>query len=408
MKLFRAMLVWLTVAMLALPAGIAAAQEEIQVPTVTNFTQFDIPDNEAMAFLKEMGVGWNLGNTFDAHVDGASWFRGSELDLETAWVGVKTSSELIAALREAGFSTIRVPVSWHEHVSGEDFAISEAWLGRVQEVVDYAIGEGMHVILNTHHDVYPEYYYPNSENYEQSEKYITSIWTQLAARFADYDEHLIFESMNEPRLKDTGNEWYYNPTNPDCKDSAECINQLNQAFVNTVRAAGGNNASRYLMVPGYCAAPENAVNGVFRLPEDTADNRIIVSVHAYTPYAFALQDGGDSKFVIGVNNQTSQINTFMTSLYNTYISKGVPVVIGEYGARDKNGNLQERVNFAAYYAAAASARNIPCCWWDNGAFSGNGEIFGLIDRKTCGWRYPEVVEAIMRHGGYDKIPAKAE
>lgn len=383
----------------------ACAEEGILIPEITGFKQFEIPDNAAMDFLKEMGVGWNLGNTFDAHVDGASWFRGTELDLETAWVGVKTSENLIVALHDAGFSTIRVPVSWHEHVDA-DFTISEAWLSRVQEVVDYAIGQGMHVILNTHHDVYPEYYYPSNEHYENSEKYITAIWTQLAARFQDYDEHLIFESMNEPRLKDTSNEWYYNPTSIECQESAECINKLNQAFVNTVRASGGNNADRYLMVPGYCAAPENAVNGVFALPQDTADNRIIVSVHAYTPYAFALQDGGDKTFTIGATSQANQINLFMTSLYNTYISQGVPVVIGEFGARDKGGNLQERVNFAAYYTAAASARNIPCCWWDNGAFSGNGEIFGIINRTTCEWTYPEIAQAIVQNGGYDHIPAK--
>ena len=383
----------------------ACATEGIEIPEITGFTQFEIPDNEAMAFLKELGVGWNLGNTFDSFVDGASWFRGSELDIESVWGNPKTSEALMMTLHEAGFSTVRVPVSWHEHVD-ENFTISEAWLGRVQEVVDYAINQGMHVILNTHHDVYPEYYYPSNEHYENAEKYISAIWTQLAERFQGYDDHLIFEAMNEPRLKDTSNEWYYNPTSIECQESAECINRLNQVFVDTVRASGGNNADRYLMVPGYDAAPENTVNGVFRLPEDTADNRIIVSAHAYTPYAFALQDGGDTTFAIGTNNQTGQINTFMTSLYNTYIAQGIPVVIGEFGARDKGGNLQERVNFAAFYVTAASARNLPCLWWDNGAFSGNGELFGLINRTTCEWTYPEIAQAIVRNSGYDNIPAK--
>ena len=398
---------WLCAIVMLLSVCLTACAEEITIPEIDNFTQFDIPDNEAMAFLKSMGVGWNLGNTFDSFVDGANWFHGTDLDIETVWGNPKTSEALIVALHDAGFGTIRIPTSWHEHVD-QDFTIGEAWLGRVQEVVDYAIGQGMHVILNTHHDVYPEFYYPTSENMETSEKYIAAIWTQLAARFADYDDHLIFESMNEPRMKDTGNEWYFNPTSIECQDAAACINRLNQVFVDTVRASGGNNADRYLMVPGYDAAPENALNEFFALPTDTADNRIIVSVHAYTPYAFALQDGGDKTFTLGSNNQTSEINRFITSLYNTYISQGIPVVIGEFGARDKGGNLQERVNFAAFYSAAASARNIPCCWWDNGAFSGNGELFGLINRRTCEWTYPQIPEAITRYGGYDKIPAKAE
>ena len=400
---------WMALALIvvmAFAACQAAWAEEIQLPEITGFTQFDIPDNEAMEFLKKMGVGWNLGNTFDAFVDGAPWYRGTELDLETAWVGVKTSEELITAVHEMGFSTIRIPVSWHEHVSKEDFAISEAWLGRVQEVVDYAYNQGMYVILNTHHDVYPEFYYPSEQYAAQSEKYIKSIWTQLAERFQDYDEHLIFESMNEPRLKETSYEWYFNATEPQCVESAECINKLNQVFVDTVRASGGQNETRYLMVPGYDASPENAVNDFFTLPEDTADNRIIVSAHAYTPYTFALQIGGTPTFTLGSNNQTGEINRFITSLYNTYISQGIPVVIGEFGALDQKGNLQDRVNFAAFYTTAASARNIPCCWWDNHAFSGNGELFGLIDRKTCEWRYPEIAQAITQNAGYDNIPAK--
>lgn len=405
MKKWCVALVGLMVLMLAF-SQVSLAKEEIRVPEITGVYQFEIPDNEAMAFLRNMGVGWNLGNTFDAHVDGASWFRGTELDLETAWVGVKTTEELIATIHAAGYNTIRIPVSWHEHVSGEDFMISEAWLSRVQEVVDYAIGQGMYVILNTHHDVYAEYYYPDSAHYESSERYITCIWSQLAARFADYDEHLIFESMNEPRLKDTSHEWTFNATDLECQDAADCINRLNQAFVDTVRAAGGQNATRYLMVPGYAAAPENALNGYFVLPQDSADNRIIVSVHAYTPYSFALQDGGVKTFTEVASNQTAEIARFMNSLYNTYISKGIPVVIGEFGARDKGGNLQDRVYFAAHYTALASARNIPCCWWDNGAFSGNGELFGLIRRNTCVWENAEIVEAMMRYAGYDNIPAQ--
>ena len=399
---WTALWVWLIVLALAISA--TAVADDIEVPTVMAIAPCEIPDNEAMAFLKQMGVGWNLGNTFDAFVDGASWFRGSDTDIETAWVGVKTSEALIAAIHDAGFNTVRIPVSWHEHVS-DDFTINEPWLSRVQEVVDYAINQGMFVILNTHHDVYAEYYYPNSANAQTSEKYITTIWSQLAERFKDYDEHLIFESLNEPRLKDTNYEWYFNATSQECLEAADCINRLNQAFVNTVRPAGGQNATRYLMVPAYCAAPENAVSEYFTLPQDTAENKIIVSVHAYTPYAFALQDGGVSSFETTNFNQTGDINRFMISLYNTYISQGIPVVIGEFGARDKGGNLQDRVNYAAYYAEAASARNIPCCWWDNGAFSGSGEIFGLIDRKTATWKYPEVAEAMTRHGGYDKVVA---
>ncbi len=381
----------------------AAAEGGIKVPEIGYITQYEIPDNEAMAFLKKMGVGWNLGNTFDAYDDG---FMGDGLDMEKRWVGVKTTKEMIAKVHEGGYTTLRLPVSWHNHVSGEDFRTDPAWLDRVQEVADYALEEGMYVILNTHHDVGSAYYYPNSENAEVSDRYIRSIWQQVAERFKDYDEHLIMESMNEPRLKDTEDEWVFNADKDTCIEAAACINRMNQLFVDTVRASGGNNANRYMMVPGYAASVDGALNRHFKLPRDQADNRIIVSVHAYTPYPFALQDGGTDTFALTDIGQTSEINRFMISLYKTYIARGIPVVIGEFGARAKGDNLQSRVNFAAYYTANASARNIPCVWWDNNAFKGGGELFGLLNRRKCEWAHPDIVEAMVKYGGYDKIPAK--
>ena len=133
-------------------------------------------------------------------------------------------------------------------------------------------------------------------------------------------------------------------------------------------------------------------------------HRIIVSVHAYTPYSFALDAKGDDAFSLRSSRQTGDIRAFMTGLYKKYVSRGVPVVIGEFGARDKNANTQSRTDFAAYYVASASARNIPCCWWDNNVFSGSGERFGLLRRAKCDWIYPAIVEAIVRYGGYDNIP----
>ena len=382
--------------------GCAQAEGGVKVPEMNYITRYDIPENEAMAFMKKLGVGWNLGNTFDATHDS---FAGDEMAIESLWVGVKTTREMIAAVRAAGFGTIRIPVSWHNHVDSA-FRISERWLGRVQEVVDWALEEGLYVILNTHHDVGKAYYYPNAENAETSQRYIRTIWQQLAARFADYDEHLIFESMNEPRLKDTEDEWVFSAGKAVCADAAQQINLLNQLFVDTVRASGGHNAQRYLMVPGYAASADGALNEHFRLPKDEADNRVIVSVHAYTPYPFALQDGGTDVFKLTDIGQISEINRFMNSLYKTYVANGIPVVIGEFGARDKGGNLLSRVTFAAYYAAAASARNMPCVWWDNNGHVGNGELFGLLDRKNCEWAHPLIVEALVQYGGYDKIQEK--
>ena len=376
----------------------AFAENGITVPKV-EMKAFEIPDNDAMAYMRKLGVGWNLGNTFDAYND--AWPISREMEIELTWCGAKTTEKMIQAVHDAGFTTMRLPVSWHNHVDA-DFNISERWLNRVQEVLDYAINCGMYVIINTHHDEGENYFYPSTACYETSERYITRIWEQLSERFRDYDEHVIFESMNEPRPKGHANEWNYNGSVAACRDAADCINRLNQVFVNVVRASGGNNATRYLMVPAYDASPDNAVRGNFVLPEDPADdNRIIVSVHAYTPYSFALQDGGVREFSLSTRRQTGDIDHFMDALYKKYISAGIPVVIGEYGARNKDNNLQSRVNYAAYYVAAASARNMPCCWWDNNAFSGNGENFGLMRRIKRVFMYPEIVEAMMVNARYN-------
>ena len=278
MKKFLALLLTLCL-LLALCAGCAHADSAVTVPDLTT-TRRPIPENEAMAFLKKMGVGWNLGNTFDAIK--AAWNRNAdEMTVETSWVNIRTTEAMIEAIQAAGFSSIRIPISWHDHVSGPDYEISERWLTRVQEVVDWAYSRGMYVIINIHHD--EDQFLPASSHYEESAHYVECIWRQLAARFRDYDEHLIMESMNEPRLVNSSYEWMFNPTIPACVDAADCLNKLNQLFVDTVRATGGNNADRYLMVPAYDAAPANAVRDSFVLPTDAADNKIIVSVHAYTP-----------------------------------------------------------------------------------------------------------------------------
>ena len=281
-----------------------------EIPEVV-MADFAIPDNDALAFVHDMKIGWSLGNTLDAFLTGG---YANELDSETCWVSVATTKEMIDDIAAAGFHTMRVPVTWHGHFVDDDFTISEVWLNRVQEVVDYGIDNGMYIILNIHHDTQEDCYFPDTAHLEQSIRYITAIWTQLSARFADYDEHLIFEGMNEPRLVGSSHEWWIDNNSEECLDAIACINTLNQVFVNTVRAGGGNNGSRYLMVPGYDASPDGALHNDFVLPMDPgeAENRIIVSVHAYTPYNFALQSpddsGSKSTFDAGETSSTRDID----------------------------------------------------------------------------------------------------
>ncbi len=365
--------------------------DEVTVPDVQVGT-YSIPENDALKFVRDMKLGWNLGNTFDA-ID-CNWLK-NPLDYESGWVGVKTSEALIQTLKDAGFKTLRLPVSWHNHVDA-DYQIDAAWLDRVYEVASWAYDLDMYVILNIHHD--EAQFLPSPGHYEESARYIEAIWTQLAEKFRDFDSRLIMESMNEPRLLNSNYEWNFVSAASECRNAAKCLNQLNQLFVDTVRKSGGNNADRYLMVPAYAANPDYACNTQhFLLPEDTADNRIIVSVHAYTPYSFALQLPGVKTFDIA--KQGRDIDVFMDRLYRTYVSRGTPVVIGEFGALNKNGNMQDRVDFTAYYVASARARGMTAVWWDNHNFTGSGEQFGLIDRRSCEWKAPKILEAMLKYCG---------
>ncbi len=394
------------------PCADTAGQTQLQEPqtAAAGTGSRSLPESEALVFVENMKIGWNLGNTFDAVDYGG---LSDELQYESCWSGAVTTKEMIDTLKEAGFQTIRIPVSWHNHlvpgsespvfVADTNNTISKAWLDRVQEVVDYAIEDDMYVILNIHHDNSKEYLYPSSEYLEQSKTYVTDIWRQVAERFKDYDGHLILEAMNEPRLVGTSHEWWLEADNQDCIDAVECINALNLAFVDVVRSSGGNNAGRYLMVPGYAASLDGAVHPKFSLPEDIAENqnKILVSVHAYTPYAFALQapeeSGSTDTFNIEETTSTADIDYLMNTLYDTYIQNGTGVVIGEFGARDKGGNTQARADFCAYYVEAARAKGITCCVWDNNSFTGSGENFGFFERSTLQFPYPEILRSFMEH-----------
>ncbi|MCR4585439.1 MAG: glycoside hydrolase family 5 protein [Lachnospiraceae bacterium] len=349
-----------------------------------------VPESEAMAFTRDMRVGWNLGNTFDARDSDCA----DEMDYETVWSGAKTTKELIHTMKEAGFNTIRVPVSWHNHIDANN-RISEKWMDRVEEVVGWITDEGMYAIINIHHD--DDYYYPSYARLDSGKKYLKDIWTQVAERFADYDEHVIFETMNEPRQVGTDYEWWIADKEADyAKECFDCINQLNQVAVDTIRANGkGHNNERYIMVPGYCAAPEFEMYKDFKVPDDPgAADHIIISAHAYTPYDFALNKSGTSEFSIKGQKGTGDIDYFVRGLHRTFIIKGIPVVISEWGSLDKK-NLESRLDFTAYYVTMAANYGMPTVIWDNNAYNTDGENFAIINRETLEWRFPEIRDQLI-------------
>ena len=392
---------------------------------MTIFTGLDLGDINAQALsgdtlknadteaiLEDMGLGWNLGNSLDAT-------GGSGLDTETSWSNPKTTQALIDKVKSLGFNTVRVPVSWGKHVSGDNYTIDSAWLARVKEVVDYCYKNDMYVILNIHHDTKSSAsasgagYYPRSSAYSSSEKFVTSVWSQMAEYFKDYDYHLIFETLNEPRLIGTGYEWWFNKWSipSEVKDAIDCINRLNQKAVDTIRNTGSNNKGRLIMCPGYDASIDGATVSGFKLPTDISGNknRIAVSVHAYSPYNFAMNidtsNGATSTYSSYIKDE---LKNLFSTLKSNFRDKGIPVVIGEFGSTDKN-NTAERVKWATDYTALAKKNKIPCVLWDNNAFAVyngssivlNSEYHGYINRKNNTVTSPakDVIEALMKPYG---------
>lgn len=333
----------------------------------------------AMDFVKNIKIGWNLGNTLDCT---GSWING-DLAHETAWGNVKTTEDMIKAVKKAGFNTVRIPVSWGEHLDSKN-NISKAWMDRVQEVVDYAIDNGMYVILNTHHE--GGWLIPSKDSKAMSDKF-TSIWKQIAARFKNYDEHLIFEGMNEPKTNGSAKEW-----SGGTAEERKVINKYNRLFVDTIRATGGNNKLRYLMVTPYGASSSSVALKDLEVPKD---DRVIVSVHAYLPYNMALNTGSAESKLTDAGKK--EIDNFMNTLNTYFIQKGIPVIIGEFGSLNRE-NEAERIKLAEYYISSAKKLGIPCIWWDNGTKCkpSEGEGFGLLDRKNLKWWFEDLVKALVK------------
>lgn len=340
----------------------------------------DMEDMIAADIVKEMRIGWNLGNTFDSWRDD---LKRTDLPyrFETAWGNPETTQELIDAVIDQGFNVIRIPVTWKNHIGeAPEYKIEEQWLQRVKEVVDYAYNRGAYVIINTHHENWNEPYYDNEE---AASAIMRAVWSQLAWTFQDYDEHLLFEAQNEPRKIGTSVEW----TGGDA-EGWEMVNRLNLVFIETIRNSGGSNPYRMLMIPGYGA---NCWEGIKHIEVPENDKRIIVSVHAYEPYDFALKLLGRSEW----NQDTYNIDTIMANIKTLFLDKDIPVIIGEFAAMNRN-NEEERAAWARYYVTKAREIGVPCLWWDNGLFEGDGELLGLFNRNTYECVYPKLLKALQQ------------
>ncbi len=328
----------------------------------------------ASEITTNMGLGWNLGNSLDATGRGSS---SNIKDFETYWGNPVVTQSLINTVKAKGFNTIRIPVSWYEHVSynNGNYTIDTKWLARVKEVVDYAYNNNMYVILNIHH----ENWINRSDfasSYNAMSKELIPIWKQIATYFSNYDQRLIFEGMNEPRAAGTSIEWSGNEA---CYN---VVNKLNDDFVRTVRSVTSPyQSTRLLMIPGYAASCSSSVYSYLTVPNDPY---VAVSIHAYSPYEFTMGNGTHDTFTSAYQ---SSLDGVFKDISTYFVNKGIPVVIGEFSASNFN-NTTARVNWAKYYMTWTKKLGIPCVLWDNNANtngSDSGEAHGYLNRSTLKW-----------------------
>lgn len=333
----------------------------------------------SMEIVYDMKIGWNLGNTLDAWADGVSG-----LNTETCWGNPKTTKEMIDAIKEKGFKTVRVPVTWNGHFSSATpYTIDKAWIDRVEDVVNYVLDNGMYAILNTHHD---EWVTLTSSSQSEVTDKITKIWAQIADRFKDYGDYLIFETLNEPRLYGTQYEWTGGTA-----EARSILNAYNLAIVNTIRKSGGNNAFRHIMIPTHAATAMDIAQNALVIPNN--DQRIIVSQHTYWPYNFTMNkaDGATSSW--GSDKDKADCIAELDRIEDKFVKKGIPVVIGEWGSINKS-NTADRAFHAEFYAREVRKRCMLSVWWDNGYEKADG--FALLSRKTGTWIFPTIVDGIIK------------
>lgn len=357
--------------------------------------------------VEAMGPGWNLGNQLESVTD--------NVPEETNWGNPVITEKLIQSVKAAGFKSIRIPVSYFAKIDDDkDYTIDSKWLDRVQEVVNYCIKNGLYAVINIHGDGYNTidggWLLCNGKNQTEIKKKYKKVWKQIAERFKNYDEHLLFESMNEEfdgSYSEPNKEYYQN------------INDYNQIFVDTVRKTGDNNTKRWLIIPGWNTNIDYTAGDYgFKLPTDQYRNksidkeeqRIMISVHYYSPWDFC---GGENCVITQWGNEaddpsktsTTCDETYMKNQLNlmktTFADKGYPVFIGEYGSINKTSYDSENEYYRAYFArklCQLSRKNgcIPM-YWDNGYNGVHG--FGLFDRTTCEITQPVIIDAIMEGFG---------
>lgn len=330
-----------------------------------------VENKSASDVVADISVGWNLGNTLESSTDkaGKIWNESLNIDkesyYETLFGNPKTTYEMIETVKKAGFNAIRIPVTYYNHL--DDYGkIDEKWLIRVGEVVQYVLDNDMYAIINIHHETGKgnKRIQANLDKIDHYKAYSDVLWKQIASYFKDYDYRLMFEGFNETLDMAAKNPWYGN------ESSWKAMNMLNQSFVDVVRASGGKNSTRNLIVNTYGAQITYGPLYYFEFPQDKVAGHIIVGVHSFT-------------------SNVNSIKTNMDVLNKYFLKNGYPVIISEMGSNSKT-SMPTRITGAQSYKVYAEYYGIKSFWWDDG---GN---YKLLNRKNNTWYYPEVLSALVQ------------
>ena len=340
-------------------------------------------------FVENLVLGYNLGNTLDASHDPAtqSWFKPKTVyDWETSWGQPVTTQEILDDITSRGFNIVRVPVTWFPHMDSEG-NVDEAWMNRVEEVVNYVLNTGSYCILNVQHDTGAKdagrtdnaaWIAADLDEDPVISPRFKKLWTQIATRFRDYGDHLLFEAMNE--TLNGQRQW----NTPNQASDYEALNRLLQDFVDAVRATGGNNEYRNLVVNPMGATSKQEEIDAFQCPLDVHANHLIASVHSYDPYNFCC-DGGEWNHLMFDSECTAEIDSIFQRVEKRFAQElGLPFFFGEFGAIDRKKAMTERIKYARYMAAKFKAYGTSGLWW-----------MGLYDREEMEWDEEEIADALF-------------
>ena len=358
--------------------------------------------------VTNMGVGWNLGNTLEAHAkkpnpDIDSYWGQEGLESENDWGQPNTKPEVFKMMKEAGFGAIRIPVTWYNHMD-KDGNVNAEWMARVKQVVDYALAQDLYCIINVHHDTgadeagkHVSWIKAEGANYEKNKSKFEKLWLQIATEFKDYDQKLLFESYNE--MLDKYSSWNYATSNKsggynetEAMDAYKAINDYAQSFVNVVRGTEGNNGVRNLVVNTYgaCCGGKWGSNELpmgpireMKLPDDVTSNHLIFQIHSYPG--------------LKPNNLAAiktQVTTMMSDLKTILAAKGAPVIVGEWGTLNDdsdvnyNNNKTNYLDFCKHFVTEAKNNGIITFYW-----------MGLSDgsnRSLPVFHQPDLAETIVK------------